>query len=296
MTDQTTSRIVVGADGSDQSADALALALKLEEPLGARLWPVFVHPYGLLSSTVSGSRYEDFVNKLADSVHAQLKALRVPAAERTLQIAADDSPAAGLQRIAEQGPAAMIVVGGSRRSRLGRVFPGGTAERLLAGAPCPVAVAPRDYAHGADEIVHVGCAFDGSAEARSALHWAGDIARSVHANVRLLAVHQRLPPATTSDPDGFWLDSVNQKLREELQRQLAEAETVAHERNIDVTSALLDGDAASQIARASEDLDLLVLGSRGYGPLGAVVLGSVSNALVRRARCPVVVVPRSLTA
>jgi nucleotide-binding universal stress UspA family protein len=37
----------------------------------------------------------------------------------------------------------------------------------------------------------------------------------------------------------------------------------------------------------------LVLGSRGYGPFGAVVLGSVSNALVRTAHCPLVVVPRS---
>jgi nucleotide-binding universal stress UspA family protein len=45
--------------------------------------------------------------------------------------------------------------------------------------------------------------------------------------------------------------------------------------------------------KASERLDLLVLGSRGYGPLGAVVLGSVSNALVRTANCPIVVVPRS---
>jgi nucleotide-binding universal stress UspA family protein len=62
-----------------------------------------------------------------------------------------------------------------------------------------------------------------------------------------------------------------------------------------VTGALLDGDAATQIAKASEHLDLLVLGSRGYGPLGAVLLGSVSSALVRTARCPVVVIPRSAT-
>jgi nucleotide-binding universal stress UspA family protein len=59
-----------------------------------------------------------------------------------------------------------------------------------------------------------------------------------------------------------------------------------------VVSTLLDGNAAGQLAQASERLDLLVVGSRGYGPLGAVVLGSVSNALVRTARCPLVVLPR----
>jgi nucleotide-binding universal stress UspA family protein len=296
MTDHAAPTVIVGVDGSDQSADALALALKLLEPLGARLWPLFVHPYGPLSGTLPESRYQELVNELADSVHAQLKALEVPAAERRLQIVTDRSAAAGLQRIAEQDAAAMIVVGGSRRSRLGRVLPGGTAERLLDGAPCPVAVAPREYARNADEIVFVGCAFDGSAESRQALDWAASLARSVEAQFRLLGVHQPLPPARVRDPNSLELASVNQKLREEFGRRLDEAATSVREGHMKVTSALLDGDPASQIARASEHLDLLVLGSRGYGPFGAVVLGSVSNALVRTARCPVVVIPRSSTA
>ena len=42
----------------------------------------------------------------------------------------------------------------------------------------------------------------------------------------------------------------------------------------------------------SGDVDLLVCGSRGYGPLGSVLLGGVSRRLVHRAACPVVVVPR----
>jgi len=42
----------------------------------------------------------------------------------------------------------------------------------------------------------------------------------------------------------------------------------------------------------SNDVDLLVCGSRGYGPLGSVLLGGVSRRLIHRAACPVVVVPR----
>jgi nucleotide-binding universal stress UspA family protein len=42
----------------------------------------------------------------------------------------------------------------------------------------------------------------------------------------------------------------------------------------------------------SGELDLLVLGSRGHGPVRAVLLGSVSSALVRSAESPVVVIPR----
>jgi nucleotide-binding universal stress UspA family protein len=55
---------------------------------------------------------------------------------------------------------------------------------------------------------------------------------------------------------------------------------------------LLDGDARELLAGESAGLDLLVVGSRGYGPLRAVLLGSVSSALVRSAQSPLVVVPR----
>jgi len=293
MLDDMTAKVVVGVDGSDQSADALALALTLAEALGARIWPVFVHPYGPLSSTLPESKYERLVHELADSVHAQLKALELPPAERRLQIVTGRSPAAGLQRTAERDAAALIVVGGSQRSRVGRVLPGGTAERLLAGAPCPVAIAPRDHAHNRDDLMFVGSAFDGSAESQAALDWAAGLARSVQAQLRLLGVHQPLPPPPGPAGAGLPLASANHELRDELGQRLTEAEATVREGHMKVGSALLDGDPAAEIARASEHLDLLVLGSRGYGPVGAVALGSVSNALVRTSSCPLVVVPRS---
>jgi nucleotide-binding universal stress UspA family protein len=58
---------------------------------------------------------------------------------------------------------------------------------------------------------------------------------------------------------------------------------------------VLEGDAASELAAASAELDLLVLGSRGYGSVRSALLGSVSRALVRSAACPVVVLPAGST-
>ena len=52
------------------------------------------------------------------------------------------------------------------------------------------------------------------------------------------------------------------------------------------------GDPFVELASASHDLDLLVCGSRGRGPLRAVLLGSVAERLLRGAGCPVVIVPR----
>ena len=55
---------------------------------------------------------------------------------------------------------------------------------------------------------------------------------------------------------------------------------------------LHSGRPADMLIGLSETLDILVMGSRGYGPLKAVLLGGVSGQVIRSAACPVVVVPR----
>jgi nucleotide-binding universal stress UspA family protein len=55
------------------------------------------------------------------------------------------------------------------------------------------------------------------------------------------------------------------------------------------------GDPADELATQASDLDLLVIGSRGYGPLRSVLLGGVSAKVMRSAPCPVFVVPRAST-
>jgi nucleotide-binding universal stress UspA family protein len=60
---------------------------------------------------------------------------------------------------------------------------------------------------------------------------------------------------------------------------------------VSITAEVLMGRAAQQLAIAARDADLLVVGSHGHGRLRHAVLGSVSEACVRLATCPVVVVP-----
>ena len=62
------------------------------------------------------------------------------------------------------------------------------------------------------------------------------------------------------------------------------------------SATLLTGDAAELLAEHSRHVDLLVTGSRGYGPARAVLAGGVSGRLLRSAQCPVVVVPRGVEA
>jgi nucleotide-binding universal stress UspA family protein len=59
-----------------------------------------------------------------------------------------------------------------------------------------------------------------------------------------------------------------------------------------VDGRLLLGPAATEIAAAASDHDLLAVGSRGHGAFGRTLLGSVSTELIHRAECPVIVLPR----
>src|ERR687885_718966 len=73
------------------------------------------------------------------------------------------APGRALHELAERESAALLVLGSSHRSAVGRVLAGTTAERLLHGSPCPVAVAPRGFATSeAHGFATIGVAYDGS--------------------------------------------------------------------------------------------------------------------------------------
>lgn len=74
------------------------------------------------------------------------------------------------------------------------------------------------------------------------------------------------------------------------------AEALAAELGAELTTITVgedDGDPADVLVERSGSLDLLVVGSRGYGPLRHALVGNVSWAVLRSASCPVLVVPRS---
>jgi nucleotide-binding universal stress UspA family protein len=286
-----TSPIVVGVDGTERSRDALALAARLAEP-GQRVLLTHVHPYDRLSNLLSGGEYDQLVREVADSTFAAVQETLAPIRGRELRLVANSSPAAGLDAIAEQTDASIIVVGSSQRSGLGRVLTGSVTEALLTGGPVPVAVGPRDYGRTDGGLGTIGCGFDGNPESRVALAWAADLARQQRARLLALAVHSPIAFGGVSTAPALAYRSANDALRAALDEQLSEAVAALGD-DSDASGRLLVGDAAGELTEASAELDLLVLGSRGYGPIRTVLLSSVSRTLVRSATCPVVVLPRS---
>jgi nucleotide-binding universal stress UspA family protein len=284
---------VIGVDGSAESLDAIALGDRLASALESTVLYTFVHPFGRAAKTLPSSEYDQLVKAV---VNATVKGLPVegPGSKpRQMRVIGGKSPGNGLHSFAAAEQASVVVVGSSKRGGRGRVTPGGVGEPLLAGSPCPVAVAPRGYATDPPPMSPVGVAYDAGPESEVALQWAAGIVEGLEAELRLIAVHS--PIAFGNLPVGGpgRVSSVNAALREELRKALeSAAEKIA---DLEVTQHLHDGDAASELLRESAELGLLVTGSRAYGPIRTVLLGSVANDVIRGAQCPVVVVPRGAT-
>ena len=210
------------------------------------------------------------------------------------------SAARALHELSEAEDAGLLVVGSTQRGAVGRVLRGSTAERLLHGAPCPIAIIPPGWEAGAG-LNTIGVAYVASEEGHEALIGGYALARRAGAALRVLtAVKAGLAvygetEARTAERRGRDADEIEGELRVQAEEALRRA-TDALGGDVAVETDAFVEDPADVLIRVSEHLDLLVCGSRGYGPLRAVLLGGVSRRLTAEAQCPVVVVPRGVQA
>jgi nucleotide-binding universal stress UspA family protein len=280
--------IIVGYDGRDTSEDALALGTQLARLDRARLIVAFA--YGMAESQGGETA------AAADSMLVRALAT-VPYGVAATTRAIPDGPAAqALEQLAELEKADLIVIGSTDWGPLSRALVGNLAERLLHGSPCPVAVAPKGFRDRSPRPLKlIGVGWDGSEEGEAALERATELAQETQAELRLYTM---IEPRSAAVPADFGADMPDPKLlREAAERSLAAAcERVPDQ--IRASGLVLDGNGGGALARQAnrEGLDLLLVGSRGHGAVGRLLLGSVSDALMRAASCPVLVVPRSALA
>jgi nucleotide-binding universal stress UspA family protein len=287
--------ILIGFDGPARGAEAIALAEVLRDPRAGTL--LLASAYPLAALLAGGFVVPEELDAVREEAERQLIEARskLPAADRVrIRAVASESAPRTLTELAEAEHADLVVVGSSHRGAIGRVLPGTTAERLLHGAPCAVAVAPRGYRGG--PIRHIGVAYDGSPEAEAALHVAEALAMELHAALTVYCVVEPTPPSAAGLAAGAGAGWPS-RTAEDHARHLLWAVSDNAPAGVNPETLLLHGDPAAEIAtRARGVIDLLFTGSRGYGPLRHALMGSVSGALLRDAGCPVVVMPRSALA
>jgi nucleotide-binding universal stress UspA family protein len=200
------------------------------------------------------------------------------------------SPAETLQALAERGEADLVVLGSTHHAAFGSVAPGSVAEQLLKGARCRLVIAPKGYAqedHSRDRLRIVAVGYDGMAESQAALDEAATLARKFGASMRVIGVATPVPPLGAAAAA-----QAGAEAGPDFQQRLHDA-VAALDPELRALPVLEKGDPVKKLVEAAEmGVDLLVLGSRGFGPVMRLLIGSVSSRVIRGAACPVMVVPR----
>lgn len=284
------STIAVGFDDSASAHDALALARALGDERSC-LVVVCAYASGSLTSRVVPVEHGALGR---DDAQARLERVREVVGDRqAVELIAREasSAAAGLDAVAREVEADLMVVGSSHRGLLGRVLPGSTAAQVMHAAPCAVAVAPAGLRNTTPvPLGQIGVGFDGGEEARRALEVACRLATEHGARLHVIAVLE--PVTQTFGWAGAWMyPEFREDAISDAREQITAALNAAGHGG-DTVQEVLDGVPATELLRASERLDLLVLGSRSYGPVGRLLLGSVAARVAGSCACPLLVLPR----
>ena len=275
-------KVVVGVDEHQGGRDAVTLAKQLAAPAGevtlAHIHAAHTEP------SIRG--YDD---EQAAEIRRSREILKAASAgadiDARLWSTGAESVGRGLHELVETSNADLLVLGSTRRGFLARVLVGDDTHAALNGASCAVAIAPAGYAKRAARIQQIGVGYDGSPDSERAIAVARELSAELAASLGAMQV-VFFPAYLFSGPVAADSTSIAELVDDARHR-------VSSLGNVDPHGAY--GHPAEELAIWSESLDLLIVGSRGYGPLGRLVHGSTSHELARRARCPLLVLPRPLT-
>ena len=290
-------KIIIGYQDTPQGHDALALGEIFAETLNARPMAATVP---LIATVLPWSRQLMSESDLEAALYLETREPfaavrdRLSALDPETKAIAGHSPSAALYELASEEGAALIVVGSTHRGPIGRVLPGSVGQALLHGAPCAVAVAPRGYAaREKRQVLRLGVAFDGSAEAWAAFETAVNLAERLHASLTVVTVAEPERYGYAVGGSVLAAAELHNFEHEEKQRvlDLAMGRVPA---DLPVEGRLLTGSPGHMLAEVSEEFDLMIAGSRGYGALKRTALGSVAGHLVNAGACPILVLPRGV--
>lgn len=273
--------IIVGLDESLKARHALRWALRMAAQTGATVEAARSWMYPALP--VDGQPGADEMDRrTGEELDASIAAEHEDRATIRTTVLRGPAQHAILGLIATRHPD-LVVVG--RRGADERGAPrmiGSVSRRLVDASPCPVVVVSQDPGDPADGGPVVMVAFDGSAHAERALRWAVGFARQTGG--RIVVAHVI----------GF-VGAVErvELLSEHARTMLDEAAKTVVDVGVPCLTATSYGDPRRVLEAMAEEhhADLIVVGPRGLGPIGKLVLGTVAAHLSEYADRPVVVIP-----
>ncbi|GGI94220.1 universal stress protein [Streptomyces brasiliensis] len=284
--------VVVGVDGAPSSLAAVAEAAREARWRGAGLrvvhaflWPAMHVPMGPSPLGPKEGGLRNMVQRLIAEAVERARTV-APDVDVTHAVVTGE-PLTVLT--AESRAAELVVVGSRGMGGFVGLLIGSTAVHLAAHGRCPVLVV-REEPH-ADGPVVLGV--DGSVAGEKAVDFA--FAEAARREVPLVALHAWTTwNAPMQEPQDASVPYANPPgvLAEEERRLLSEALAGRQERypGVVVEQKTVRGGAREALIEASRSAQLVVVGARGRGGLTGLLLGSVSQALLHHAQCPVAVV------
>ena len=284
----TTPTIVVGVDGSDSSRQALDWAVEEATRRHRPLQVLCAWQSDYSEKTVAPvtRRIEEASGAIVEAAaaHARTESPGLEVATSTVHAQAASALIAVSRR------ADTVVVGARGVGAVTEALLGSTSMQLAAYASCPVVVV-REHAGGrAAAARRVVVGVDGSETAAEATGYAFE--QASERGLGLTVVHTWNANVYTSGLAMSVLVEPWDELVAEQERITDEATARWTEKfpTVDVRTQVTQGRAADVLVEASENGELVVVGSRGRGGFRGLLLGSVSRSVLHRAHCPVAVV------
>jgi nucleotide-binding universal stress UspA family protein len=282
-------RIAAGIDGFPEGRDAAALGHLLAQATGADLMLVAVHSAALLPAPpeLSFTRQRQEAQRVLREVRAS------EAPDSRTATASDISVPRALLRVVRRHHCDLVVVGSTREGPEGRVQIGDRTRQLLGQFKYALAVAPRGMHVDPPPLCRIGIGYDGAPESEAALAIAAAIALGAGAELHVQAVvDDRLPPFAWSGVGRIHAAEWDEVVEDEMDQIREQAAEAARHTPARVDVAVARGRPSDALLKLSEMVDLLVIGSRRWGPAKRLLLGSTGEALMHGASCPVLAVPR----
>ncbi len=288
--------IIVGVDGSASSAAALRWAAGEADARGARVVAVLVWAF-FDEHHAAGSQVVDLVydERSADQALAHIvdDTLGPEGGREVVRRPVCDRPAPGLLAAARDGD--LLVVGARGLGGFRGLLLGSVSQQCLHHAPGPVAVVHDGDDGGREATGRVVVGVDGSPASDAALRWA--VADAVARRSTLEVVNAWEAPVIYGPVLGtipYDVEAIESEAHQLVDGTVAEA--MASAPDLVVSGTVVAGRPAWSLLDVAKGADLVVVGRRGLGGFGRLLLGSVSDHVARHAGTTVVVVPADAAA
>lgn len=295
-------KILLATDGSEEAVSAARAAAELSGKIGSELHVLHVGPRGGFIGAEVGPvvldphQEEEFQKRLDEEsrklLDEQVERIESSGGTITRSHLKVGNQADNIVRLAEEIGADTIVMGSRGHGGVRRALMGSVSEDVVRHAHCPVLVM-RGHEREALFPARIVLGVDGSRESDAATSTAADLAGIVGSE--LYVVHAgptaHLPyayPYLVENVESFF-EQANEEARKFLETRV---EQLRQETETAVHAHLRLGAPEKEIVELAEEIDagLVILGSRGLGGIRRALMGGVSDAVVRHARCPVLVV------